>query len=125
MKKIYFHSTPVFFVFILFCQLSFAAGVIHKENRVFIKDRTGELWDVTQAKSIGFKPEKFEYGIGRHAFTPLDQQDLSSNQHSVSINDRVIGISLGDEAHAYKVAKLRRHEIANTTIGNQAIVASY
>ena len=39
-----------------------AANVIYKGENVFIQDRTGVQWDVTQVKSIGFKPEEFQHG---------------------------------------------------------------
>jgi hypothetical protein len=62
-------------------------------DKTFIVDQRGERWDVTQAKSIGFKPEGFQYGIGRDAFTPLDETDLADDTSSVSKNLRIIGIS--------------------------------
>jgi len=33
--------------------------VDQKGDKTYIVDRTGERWDITQAKSIGFKPEGF------------------------------------------------------------------
>ncbi|MFP4072050.1 MAG: hypothetical protein ACLFTB_08360, partial [Desulfovibrionales bacterium] len=30
-----------------------------------ITDRTGETWDLSQAVTEGFEPEKFQYGLGR------------------------------------------------------------
>jgi hypothetical protein len=99
--------------------------VIRKGKNTYIKDQHGELWDVTQAKSIGFKPEYFQFGIGRNAFTPLDDSNLSDEVSSVYRNPRVIGITDGTEARAYSVPKLRYHEIANTRIGTNPVVAGY
>ena len=59
-------------VVLIFVSISSAAFVLRKGEKTFIEDQTGERWDVTQAKSIGFKPEGFQYGIGKTAFTPLD-----------------------------------------------------
>ena len=88
-------------------------------------DQTGERWDITQARSIGFEPENFQFGIGRYAFTPLDDSYWSKNTESVSDGHRVIGISEGDQAQAYSIPTLSRHEIANTTIGSTPISAGY
>lgn len=102
-----------------------SASVIRDGKKVYIKDYTGERWDVTQAKSIGFKPELFQYGIGRNAFTPLDDSFLAEDASSLSYNPRVIGVTDGNEAHAYSVSKLKYHEIANTHISEKPIAAGY
>ena len=99
--------------------------VISEGNKTFIVDQMGERWDVTQARSIGFKPEGFQYGIGRDAFTPLDETDLRDDTSSVSRSLRVIGISEGTEAQAYSVDKLWRHEIANSKIGAKSVAVGY
>ena len=98
---------------------------IEENGKSYIVDLHGERWDVTQAKSIGFDPERFRHGIGRNAFTPLDDSHLKDKSPNVSSNTRVIGISDGKEARAYSVPRLYRHEIANSSIGDQAIAAAY
>ena len=98
---------------------------IQENDRSYIVDLHGERWDVTQAKSIGFDPERFRHGIGRNAFTPLDDSQLKEKSPHVSSNTRVIGISDGKEARAYSVPRLYRHEVANSSIGDQAIAAAY
>ena len=118
----------IFLCFTLFCfpaARSALAFVIHKGGNTYIQDQTGERWDVTQAESIGFKSEKFQYGIGKYAFTPLNDSNLSDDTSSVSPNLRVIGVSDGSEARAYSIPKLRYHEIVNTKIGAEPIVAGY
>ena len=99
--------------------------VIHDGDRTYIVDRHGERWDVTQARSIGFMPERFQHGIGRNAFTPLDDSDLKDKHSEVSKSLRVIGISDGKEANAYSVPRLWRHEVANSSIGKKPIAAAY
>lgn len=101
------------------------AGVIREADKVFIVDRTGERWDVTQAASIGFAPEGFQFGIGRHAIRPLDDTGLADDELGVHPAARVIGVENGDDAHAYVVRKLTRHEIANTQLGEDPIAAAY
>ena len=121
-----------FSFFILFSSLAYFitpgtafSSVLREADKIYIVDRTGERWDVTQAKSIGFDPHRFQYGIGREAFTPLDESYLSDDTFFVSRGLRVIGVTGGTEAHAYSVPKLRRHEIANTTIDSKPIAVGY
>ena len=68
-------------VFALFAAIGSLAEafskVIHDGDSTYIVDRQGERWDVTQARSIGFMPERFQHGIGRNAFTPLDDSSLT------------------------------------------------
>ena len=98
---------------------------IQENGKSYIVDLHGERWDVTQAKSIGFDPDRFRHGIGRNAFTPLNDSHLKDKNPDVSNNTRVIGISDGKEARAYSVHRLYRHEVANSRIGDQAIAAAY
>jgi hypothetical protein len=99
--------------------------VIQEKDKSYIVDLAGEHWDVTQAKSIGFHPERFRHGIGRHAFTPLDDSHLKENSPDLLNDIRVIGISVGEKARAYSVPRLSRHEVANSRIGDQPIAAAY
>ena len=94
-------------------------------NGAYILDRTGEKWDVSQAASIGFKPGKFQYGIGRHAFKTLDDFSLQSGSTSIPRNLRVIGVAAGNEAQAHSVSKLSRHETANMTLNSEPILVGY
>ena len=99
--------------------------VTHDGDSTYIVDRYGERWDVTQARSIGFMPERFQHGIGRNAFTPLDDSSLKDQSPTVSKSLRVIGISDGKEARAYSIPRLYRHEVANSSIGDKQIAAAY
>ena len=64
---------------------------IQENGKSYIVDLHGERWDVTQAKSIGFDPERFRHGIGHNAFTPLDDSQLKDKNPNVSSNTRVLG----------------------------------
>ena len=99
--------------------------VVHDGDSTFIIDRHGERWDVTQARSLGFMPERFQHGIGRNAFTPLDDSSLKDSSDSASQSLRVIGISDGKQANAYSVPRLWRHEVANSSLGDKKIAAAY
>ena len=101
-----------------------ATNVIHKGEKIYIQDRTGVQWDVTQAESIGFKPEGFQYGIGKNAFSTLEDSHLKDTIPS-NRNPRVIGIEEKGEAHAYAVPKMKRHEVANTHLGGKSVTVGY
>ena len=99
--------------------------VIAEKGNTYIVDRNGERWDVTQAVSIGFEPHRFQHGIGRDAFEPLDDSQFSRDKAGVRRNERVIGIAEGEQANAYAVSKLWRHEVANSFVGGRPIAAAY
>jgi len=128
-----FHKTSYLYMVIMALALSAAVAllagafskVIHDGDSTYIVDQHGERWDVTQARSVGFMPERFQHGIGRNAFTPLDDSSLKDKSRQASKSLRVIGISDGKEANAYSVERLRRHEVANSSIGNKQIAAAY
>ena len=120
----------IFIVAVISCSLCFmtavyaASFVVREQGKVYIVDQRGERWDVTQSESIGFKPEGFQYGMGRDFFKPLDDSDLSDkvDKHS---KQRVLGVAEGPEAKAYSISKLSRHEIANSRIGSEPIAVGY
>ena len=119
-------SKIILLVLILGIALSQAfSSVIEEKGKTYIVDRHGERWDVTQALSIGFEPHRFQHGIGRNAFTPLDDSQFSRGNAGVRHNERVIGITEGEHANAYAVSKLWRHEVANSFIGDRPIAAAY
>lgn len=121
----FFKYSIAIFIISLLPILSFAASVEQKNGRVYILDRTGYRWDVTQAQTLGFNPEKFQYGIGMNAFTTLDDSHLKESSSTIRDRSRVIGIEHKNQTHAYSVSKLRYHEIANTTIGDLPITTGY
>ena len=94
-------------------------------EKTYIVDMHGERWDVTQAMSIGFEPRRFRHGIGRNAFTPLDDSSLSQDTSDARMSQRVIGVSDGKDANAYSVSKLYHHETANSFLGDAPITAAY
>lgn len=123
--NILFFVMAALFVFILGSVRMGWADVVHEGEHVFLVDRTGERWDITQAVSIGFQPHGFQFGIGRDAIRPLDESSLAASAPELDEDTRVIGVENGPAAHAYVVHKLTRHEIANTTLGDTSIAAAY
>lgn len=121
-----FVSILLIFGVICFMDSGTASSFVEREGgKTYIVDQMGEKWDVTLAESIGFKPERFQYGIGRNAFTPLDDSHLSDDISSVPKNLRVIGVAEGSEAQAYSVPRLKWHEIANSNLGSEPIAVGY
>jgi len=99
--------------------------VIREGGKTYIVDATGERWDVTQADSIGFKPGGFQFGLGRNAFTPLDDTFLSNDIGQVPENLRVLGGVRNSQAQTSSIPRLRGHEIAKSTIGSKPIEVGY
>ncbi len=101
------------------------SNVRQEDGKTYIIDRTGYKWDVTQAETLGFKPEKFQYGIGKDTFTPLDDSLLTDSSPDLPKNMRVIGIGEGSDSKAYSVSRLSRHEISNSTLGDKPVAVGY
>ena len=120
-----FKTLPIVFLFLAFIGQHAEAAVLKEDNKIFLMDRTGERWDITQAVSMGFDPDNFEFGIGRNAFYPLGETHWDSGSKQGYSKMRVIGIASDGDAHAYSVNTLRHHETANTFLGSDAIVAAY
>lgn len=111
--------------FVLALSQTGAARVIREDGRVFIVDQRGERWDVTQAESLGFRADRFQYGIGRDGIRPLDDSGLRDKASHVSDRLRVIGIGEDQDARAYSVRTLTRHEIVNAELGDQPVAVGY
>jgi hypothetical protein len=111
-------------VLFLACTVSFAE-VIRNDGKTFIRDRKGENWEITQAVSIGFNPSDFEYGLGRNAFSPLDDTDIRDAPKSTPQKLRILGVPGENETKAFSIKKLKRHEIANSHIDDTPIAAAY
>jgi len=99
--------------------------VIRKNGKIFIKDRQGEKWEITQAVSIGFRPHNFQFGLGRNAFSPLDDSYLSTAAKRTPQGLRILGVHGENESKAFSIKKLKGHEIANSYIGDIPIAAAY
>jgi len=111
-------------VFFLTCTVSFSE-VIRKNGKIYIKDRQGEKWEITQAVSIGFRPHNFQFGLGRNAFSPLDDSHLQNATKRTPRRLRILGVHGENESKAFSIKKLKGHEIANSYIGDTPIAAAY
>ena len=99
--------------------------ISHDRGRVTITDQRGERWDITEAAALGFQPEKFRYGIGRHAFAVLDDSHLQQSIHGPAAGTRILGIADGREARAFSLTKMTEHEIVNSTLDGRPLAATY
>jgi hypothetical protein len=125
MRRIVLKIGVIITGFLFFFQSGTAYSYVTRaRDKIYIVDQTGEKWDITQAESVGFDPHFFQYGIGKKAFKTLDNSHLKKNA-SFLRDYRVIGIADESESQAYSVSKLRRHEIANTTLGSKPIAVGY
>ena len=126
LSKIPFVLLPILLGLMYVATHEFGTSAVIKEvGKTYIVDRTGERWDVTQAVSLGFDPEGFEFGLGRNAFTPLDDSYLTDNTAGVLGTARVIGITDGSRNQAYTISRLLGHEVSNSNLGSQPVAVSY
>jgi len=102
-----------------------AGSAIRENGRTYIVDQRGERWEVTQSVSLGFDPRGFQYGIGRNAFTPLDDSRVRIEDNGIRGSTRVIGVREGASPRAYSVPTLRSHEVANSNLGGKPIAVGY
>ena len=106
------------------------AKVIHRDNKVFIQDRTGKNWDVTHAQAnYGFVPEEFQFGLGPFAIPPiLNPRMVEQGQSGYPSNNdesRIIGTTINDDTRAYPLSVLGRHEIADERFDSTYVAVAY
>ena len=111
---------------VVFLPPAFAASyVVTEGGHTYIVDQRGERWDVTTAKKAGYNPYYFKYGMGRFAFTPLDDSALSTKHPYISRRLRVIAFTDDEGGRAFSVDKLRRHEVANSWQNGIPVAVGY
>lgn len=126
LSKISIVILPLLLILLYLATHETGSSVVLKDSeRIYIVDRTGERWDVTQAVSLGFDPDGFEFGLGKDAFTPLDDSLLTKDTSDVSNSMRVIGLTDGSSAQAYTIGRLWGHEVSNSNIGSDPVAVSY
>lgn len=99
-------------------------------EKISIVDRTGKKWDITHAVNhYGFKPERFQYGLGPEAIPPilnprhLEPGDAGYPQDNATT--LVLGVAIGDDARAYPLNVMYRHEVVNERFGAQHLAVAY
>jgi len=111
--------------FVSYAMVPAQAATGRNDGKVFITDRTGEKWDISQAVNIGFSAKRFQHGIGRWAFKTLDDSHLGDDTKGAPGRMRIIGVAGESENQAYSVRKLSWHEIANTNLDGKPIAVGY
>ena len=102
----------------------------NRDEQVFITDRTGKKWDVTHAvPKYGFDPSNFQYGLGPHAITPINNPEMLSPGDKgypvVDSAEAVIGLEIDGDARAYSIRKLSKHEVVNDRFGGKDVAVVY
>lgn len=120
--KIVFWSTLI----VCLCLFGFLPGnPVIAGDKVTIGDRQGETWDITQAVSLGFQPEHFNFGLGRGAIPPLGGSSIVEEPSDISDGLKVIGVSRSGRALAVSISTLASHEVANVELGGKPIAVAY
>ena len=101
----------------------YGARAIKDGDRTFIRDVTGHRFDITEAiEKYGMEARKFNYGLGRNYFKPIDHPPWSKQQPRGADND-VIAVVYQGIARAYDFGKLQRAEtLLDTFAGTEVIV---
>lgn len=115
--------TGVLVIFI--STFSVATVVIRGDGQAYILDRTGVRWLMTQAETLGFRLERFLFGIGKDAYVPLDDKYFSDPGVDIFDGLRVIGLADGDEAKAYSIPRISRHEVVNSSINEKPVAVIF
>ena len=106
------------------------AEVVIKGEKVFIRDKTGKEWDVTHAvRNYGFQADKFQFGLGPFAITPINNPKMLNPGDPGYPSDEadflVIGTRINSDERAYPLSVLSRHENANEQFGDTHVAVAY
>jgi hypothetical protein len=97
---------------------------------VEITDRQGHVWDISTAVyKYGFEPDEFDYGLGVNVIRPISGPDFyapGDPDYPLDGDDfSLVGLTRDDEARAYPLEILSRHEIVNDFVGDAHLAVSY
>ena len=112
-----------------------------QSNRVKVENGRTLLWakgdpasedsqwfDVTDAP---LDPLEFQYGIGKDTIPAIDQplfvsvSDPRLEAQHITDEARVIGYADGDDARAYPIRIMSRHELVNDTVGGKPVTVGW
>ena len=73
-----------------------------------------------------FIPDKVSAVGETNRFPSLtDPEFITADQASLSDDDLVLGLSMGNESKAYPLRQMWFHHVANDTIGGQPVAITY
>ncbi len=87
-----------------------------------------QWFDVTDAP---LDPVEFQYGIGKDTIPAIDEPlfvsvgDPRLEAQRITDGTRVIGYSVGDDARAYPIRIMDRHELVNDTVGGKPVTVGW
>ena len=87
-----------------------------------------QWFDVTD---IPLDPLKFQYGIGKDTIPAIDEplfvaaDDPRLEEHNITDDSRVIGYAVGEDARAYPIRIMDRHELVNDTVGGKTVTVAW
>ncbi len=87
-----------------------------------------QWFDVTD---IPLDPLKFQYGIGKDTIPAIDEPlfvslgDPRLEEQNITDDSRVIGYAVGDDARAYPIRIMDRHELVNDTVGDKPVTVAW
>ncbi len=87
-----------------------------------------QWFDVTD---IPLDPLKFQYGIGKDTIPAIDEplfvavDDPRLEAQNITDTARVIGYAVGDDARAYPIRIMDRHELVNDTVDGKPVTVAW
>ncbi len=87
-----------------------------------------QWFDVTDAP---LDPLDFQYGIGKDTIPAIDEpvfvsvDDPRLERQQITDETRVIGYAVGDDARAYPIPIMSRHELVNDTVGGKPVTVGW
>ena len=92
------------------------------------RSEESEWFDVTDSP---LDPLKFQYGIGKDTIPAIDEPlfvsvgDPRLGWQNITDETRVIGYADGDDARAYPIRIMSRHEVVNDTVGGKPVTVGW
>ena len=100
--------------------------VVREGDRVLIVDRRGERFDVTHAQAAyDMDPGGFQYGLGKGAIPAITAPTFLAAPANAPAGERVLGYVKGGDARAYRISKLRRHEVVDDAFAGHHVAVAY
>ncbi len=87
-----------------------------------------QWFDVTDAP---LDPAEFQYGIGKDTIPAIDEplfvavDDPRLEEQDITDDSRVIGYAVGEDARAYPIRIMDRHELVNDTVRGKPVTVAW